>query len=80
MTQESRKTADSIIKSNCGSCCHSRVCHYKGGFDSVVKRVIHEAQADDYLAEVYIKCKHHMFTGGTSFLIGKQKDGVDNAE
>lgn len=78
MTQESRKIADSIIKENCGRCCHERVCHYKGGFDSVVRRVIHEAQADDYLAEVNIKCKFHMFTGGTTFVIANRKDGADN--
>ena len=77
MTQESRKLADSIIKKNCGSCCHATVCKYKGGFDSVVKRTVHEAQADDYLAEVNIKCKHHTFTGGTTFEIADQKDGAE---
>ena len=60
MTQESRKLADSIIKDNCGSCCHNRVCTYKNGFESVVRRVVHEAQADDYLAEVYVKCNFYL--------------------
>ena len=60
MTQESRKLADIIIKDNCVSCCHNQVCTYKGGFESVVRRVVHEAQADDYLAEVYVRCKFYM--------------------
>ena len=73
MTEQSRKVAVAIIKQNCGSCCHKLVCKNIGAFDSVVKRVVHEAQADDYLAEVNIKCKFHMFTGGTTFGIANRK-------
>ena len=47
MTKESREFAQSCIDKNCGTCCHEKVCRYKGAFDSVVKRAIYEVQADD---------------------------------
>lgn len=56
MTEESRKKHKENIKNNCGVCIHERVCQYKGAYDSAVSRVIHEAQADNYLIEVKIKC------------------------
>ena len=67
MTQESRKIADYIIERNCGKCCHNEVCQYKGAFDSVVKRVIHEVQGDDYLVKADFQCKYHMYLGGTTY-------------
>jgi hypothetical protein len=67
MTQESRKTAQNIIKANCGKCCHNEVCKYKGTFESAVERAVHEVQGDDYLTVTFLKCKFHMYTGGTTF-------------
>ena len=75
MTPESRKTAGNIIKQNCGSCCHNTVCCYKTTFEGVVKVAVHEVQGFDYLTEVNVKCKNHMFTGGTTFEISNRKDG-----
>ncbi len=66
MNKESRETADKVIKRNCEKCCHYEVCLYKGAFDSVVKRVIHEVQGDGYLLEMNFKCKYHMYLGGTT--------------
>ena len=67
MNAESRQAANYVIERNCGKCCHNEVCQYKGAFDSIVKRVIHEAQGDSYLIEMDFKCKFHMYQGGTTY-------------
>ena len=66
MNQKIIETADKIVKQNCEKCCHNEVCQYKVAFDSVVKRVIHEAQDDVNLLEMNFKCKYHMYVGGTT--------------
>ena len=59
MNEESRKKHKENIQHNCGNCIHDKVCSYKDTYDSVVSRIIHEAQADTYLIEVSCKCKYH---------------------
>ena len=59
MTEESRKKHKENIQNNCGNCIHDKVCFYKDTYNSVVSRVIHEAQADSFLIEVLCKCKYH---------------------
>lgn len=73
MTKEGIEFARSCIDKNCGTCCREKVCRYKGAFDSVVKRAIHEVQADDYLFEMAIRCKFHMYIGGTTFKLEVQQ-------
>lgn len=71
---ESRQSADYVIERNCGKCCHNEVCQYKGAFDSVVKRAIHEVQGDGYLIEMNFKCKFHMYKGGTTYKFDNQRE------
>ena len=66
MTQESRKKHEETIKKNCGNCIHNKVCQFKGGFESAASRAIHEAQGDDYLVDVSVKCKYHADKYGLS--------------
>ena len=66
MTEKSRKNHQENIKKNCGTCIHKNVCQYKGTYNSAVSRIIHEAQADENLVELKIKCVHHSDKYGTS--------------
>lgn len=58
MNENSRKKRDANIIQNCGKCAHKDVCQFKEIYEAVVCRVLHEAQADDYLIDVSIKCKY----------------------
>lgn len=57
-----------IVERNCGKCCHNDVCQYKNDFDALVGRVLHEAQGN-CLLEIDIKCKYHMYKGGTTYKV-----------
>ena len=59
MTEESRKKHKEHLKKYCGTCIHNKVCSYKGAYDSAVSRAIHEVQGDNYLIDVFVKCKYH---------------------
>lgn len=67
MNVESRAIKSGIVERNCEKCCHNEVCQYKGAFDSLVCRVLKEIQGDDYLLEIDIKCKYHMYKGVTTY-------------
>lgn len=61
------KALESNIKSNCGSCCHEKVCVQKGNYRSGVEKLIKELEPYWNLVECRMKCADHMFVGGTTF-------------
>lgn len=63
MTEESRKRRDANVKKNCGTCCHSDVCAWKGKYANEVSALLHEMQTS-LLIEYDMKCKHHMSIHG----------------
>lgn len=78
MNENSRNLAKEIVKKNCGSCCKYDVCLWKDAFPTYVNQLLHEAQINEHIVEIAIKCKYHMFTGGTTFYLGERSN--NNAE
>lgn len=67
MNEKSREIESNIIKKNCENCCHIELCKYTEDFNNAVSRIIYQAHVDGSLLSISIKCKHHMYTGGTTY-------------
>lgn len=78
MNEKSRAVKSGVIERNCTKCCHNEVCQYKGAFENLVCRVLHEVQGDDRLLEMDIKCKYHMYKGGTTYKFDNNLENYPN--